>query len=223
MRINMIKHFFIALIFFLPGLAWAEKLIFPMFPDKGVWTFIREYPVSDLDGTTVGQIKFYRLSSDENTGLSNLLMVTWMNRNPLTSPTDHFINSANALQKDCENLNITPLHQYIEHRVPLTYGRVYCTNSKDLNKGFIQSIKVMQGRSKLFIVTRQWYTPPFRMPIDLSDRNLFAKSIFKSEELASSWLNEFDLTKEHLLKSVTLCAESPEEFGNPCDDGESAI
>ena len=198
----MIKNFFIALIFFLPELACAEKLIFPMFPDKGVWTFIGEYPVSDLDGTTVGQIKFYRLSSDENTGLSNLLMVTWMNRNPLT---------------------ITPHHQYLEHRVPLTYGRVYCTNSKDLNKGFIQSIKVMQGRSKLFIVTRQWYTPPFRMPIDLSDRNLFAKSIFTSEELASSWLNEFDLTKEHLLKSVTLCAESPEEFGNPCDDGESAI
>jgi hypothetical protein len=54
MRINMIKHFFIALIFFLPELACAEKLIFPMFPDKGVWTFIQEYPVSGLDGTTVG-------------------------------------------------------------------------------------------------------------------------------------------------------------------------
>jgi hypothetical protein len=219
----MIKYFFIILSFLLSEIASAEKLIFPMFPDKGVWTFIQDHPVSGLDGTTVGIIKFYRLSSDQNSGLSNLLMVAWINRNPLTSPTDHLTNSAKALQNGCEKLSVTPLHQTIEYRVPITYGRIYCTNNKDMNKGFIQSIKVMQGRTKLFIVTRQWSTPPYSMPKDASDRDLFARSIFKSPELAASWLNEFNLTNEHLGNSVTLCAESPEEFGMPCENSESAI
>ena len=54
------------------------------------------------------------------------------------------------------------------------------------------------------------------MPLEYSDHKDLAKSIFKSSEMRSTWLNEYDMTTKYLVNLVTLCAQNPGEYGKFC-------
>ena len=195
----------------------AETLIAPSFPDKGSWTLKAEQPIKAPDGKEVGKAQFYFLSAVEGSPLQSMVTITELNRSPETGPVEHLTNLARGAQQQCEALQLTRPTHTLERGVPVSYARLYCTRIKQRQEGMIQSIKVLQGRSQLFTVVRQWSTPPYSLDQSPAEREAFAKSVFPSSEAANNWLTQMDLTNKHLESAITLCSNQAGEFGAPCE------
>ena len=197
--------------------ALAETLIAPSFPDKGNWKLEAEHPIKAPDGKDVGKALFFFLSVVEGSSPQSMVSITELNRSPETGPVEHMTNLARAYQQNCEALQLTRPTHTLEKGVPVSYARLYCTRIKQGQEGFIQSIKVLQGRSQLFTVLRQWSTPPYSLDQSPAEREAFAKSVFKSTETAGIWLAQMDTANKHFESAITLCSNQNGEFGAPCE------
>ena len=196
--------------------AFAETLVAPLFPDKGSWNIILEQPLTDPDKKVVGKMAYFSLSSNDAENPKDNAFVYEMDRLPSTSPVDHANNHALAIQQQCEASQITRPTHTLEKSVPVSYLRAFCTRIKGQNSGFVQSIKIMQGKEKMFMVVRQWATPPFSFDPTVQNRMQHAKSIFKSDTAASEWITQADAVTKHLENAVTLCSNKQGEFGQSC-------
>ena len=200
----------------LNNIALAETLVSPTIPGKGEWDKVVEQPLQDQNKKTIGKMAMYSQETDSQNFPQNILLVYEMDRLPSTSPVDHANNHALALQQQCESSQITRPTQNLERGVPVTYIRAFCTKVRGGNGGFVQSIKILQGKEQLFMVARQWTAPAFSFDPTAQNRMQFAKSIFKTESAAGEWIAQADATQKHLEVSVTLCSTKQSEFGESC-------
>lgn len=197
--------------------AFAEKLIAPLFPEKGTWKVLAEQPLQDQSQNTVGKMLMYSLTpKDANSSSGDLAIIYEMNRSQNTSPVDYANNHARAIQMQCESSQITRPSYTLEKSIPVSYARAFCTKEKGGSGGFVQSIKILQGKEKFFMIIRQWAAPAFTFDPTVQNRMQFAKSIFKTESAATEWMAQADATLDHLENSVTLCSTKQGEFGAPC-------
>lgn len=212
----MHKYFLIVAIFYFSEVASAEKLIFPHSLELGAWSFDEEIPILVDDVKAIGLIKSYSLATNGSANLKSLMITTEVVRKPTDGPVGQQMGIAKKIKGDCEDVYFDVMPKTIENTVPVSYMLVFCTNHRTLGGGVIKIVKALQGLTHMFTVSREWYVPPFRMPLEYSDHIDLAKSIFKSSEMRSTWLNEYDLTTKYLVNLVTLCAQNPGEYGKFC-------
>ncbi|MDB9457431.1 hypothetical protein PN473_03225 [Dolichospermum circinale CS-545/17] len=200
----------------LNSLVFAETLIAPPFPDQGTWQLVIEQPLTDPDKKVVGKMAFFGLSANDAQNPKDNTFLYEMDRQPSASPVDYANNHALAIQQQCESSQITRPTHTLEKRVPVSYLRAFCTKIKSGDSGFVQSIKILQGKEKMFMVVRQWTTTPFSFDPTVQNRMQFAKSIFKSDATATEWIAQADAVTKHFENAVTLCSNKQGEFGEPC-------
>jgi hypothetical protein len=212
----MIKHFFITLFFFLPYTASAEYLMFNRSTELGFLQFVSENSIVDSNGQSIGFIKSYSFTSQKNSKLRSMIIETVVNRDPHIGSSENQIAIANKFRHDCEDVYFDDSLVRMESNVQVSYLLIFCTNHRTLGGGVIKSVKAFRGAKQMFTLSREWYVPAFRMPLEFSDFKDLAKSVFKSSELGSAWQNEYELTANYLVNFVTLCARLPGDYGRLC-------
>lgn len=212
----MIKYIFITIIFFLPYTASAEHLMFHRSTALGILKFSNENSIVDSDGQSIGAIKTYSITSQGNSKLRSAMIETVINRKPEDSSAEYQMAIASKFEHDCEDVYFDDSLVRMEGDVQVSYLLIFCTNHRTLGGGVIKSVKALKGVKQMFTLSREWYVPAFRMPLEFFDFKDLAKSVFKSSELGSAWQNEYELTAKYLVNFVTLCARLPGEYGKLC-------
>ena len=216
----MFKYFLSALIFFLPYAASAEYLMFYQSTTFSDFHLTKTIPIFDADEKDIGFIKSYSFSSQGTSKLKSMMIETEVIRNPDDGPLEHNMAIANKFNHDCEDVYFDNSLLKIENKIKVAYALIFCTNHRTLGGGVIKSVKSLQGKRQMFTVSREWYVPAFRMPLEYSSQKDLVKSIFKSAELSSAWQNEYDSTFKFLVRLVFLCATRPGDFGGSCTSAE---
>ena len=212
----MIKYFFITLISFIPYTASAEYLMFHRSTALGILKFSNENSIVDIDGKSIGSIKSYSFTSQGGSKLRSTMIETVINRKPDDGSAEHQMAIASKFEHDCEDVYFDDSLVRMEGDVQVSYLLIFCTNHRTLGGGVIKSVKALRGAKQMFALSREWYVPAFRMPLEFSDFKDLAKSVFKSSELGSAWQNEYELTAKYLVNFVSLCARVPGDYGRLC-------
>jgi hypothetical protein len=216
----MIQYSFAVLIFIFSNTASAEYLMFHQSTTFADFHLTKEIPIFDADGKDIGFIKSYSFSSQSTSKLKSMMIETKVIRNPDDGPIEHNMAIANKFSHDCEDVYFDNSLLKVENKIKVAYSLIFCTNHRTLGGGVIKSVKSLQGKRQMFTVSREWYVPAFRMPLEFSNFKDLVKSVFKSSELGSAWQNEYDSTFKFLVRSVILCATRPGDFGGSCTSAE---
>jgi hypothetical protein len=204
--------YFTALILFAHiGTLRAEALVAPNFPSPLPWATCDQTTSKSDNGQA--QTEVTTLCHKQG-GANDNIYVRKASGLPATVGAREFLtNLMLGAQSQCERMVATRPELFNENTVVVSYGRIYCGKLKMADAGLIQSIKVLQGKQKMYAVVRQWLVKPFDFnpPPTMTDQ--FASKLFDSSSESAQWLGEAKATYDHLTKAVTLCYE---EGGKTC-------
>lgn len=178
----------------LPGNASREQLAAPSYPDHQPWKIV----------TNASDARHWHkewIPADQQVeGFKDILSAQAFYNLPDSDPA-HFVQRMLAhIPASCDNVSVNGPKVATENGVPVAYGQFYCGQVKGQPFGTHSFIKVIQGANAVYVVNRDFRTPPSPVGNVLAfdkDHAADALTLLKGESAANKYLD-----------AVHLCADT---------------